>query len=135
MEQFTLVITGIIAVISTHIVNVNFRQGDIRASALLSLIVGGFFFFFPDITTSYLVKNIPIVFIGASFVGMAHSKILSNYIFLIISGFVFSLIYLNASQFFAGYGGGLGTTACISVSVSIGLYLASKTIRERAIRN
>ena len=122
MEQFILIITGIIAATTTHILSNKFNQGNVRASALLSLVVGGFFYIFPDIKTSYLATNIPLVFIGASFVGMANLKIFSNYIFLIISGFVFTLIYLNASQFFTGYGGGLGTMACISVLVSIGLF-------------
>jgi hypothetical protein len=126
MEISILFFTGIISAILTYIVNNKYRQGAVRASASLSLLVGLFFYFFPELFSPYLTKNIPIVFIGATFIGMVSSKILSSYLLVGFSGFLFSIIYLNASPFFKGYGGALGTTAAISVLVSLSLAVVSK---------
>ncbi|MBZ9631361.1 hypothetical protein LB465_11275 [Salegentibacter sp. LM13S] len=126
MELSLLFITGITSALLTYVVNNKYEQGAVRASAGLSLLVGLFFYFFPDIFTPYLTKNIPIVFIGATFIGMVSSKILPSYLLVGFSGFIFSIIYLNASPFFKGYGGALGTTAAISVLVSLSLAVVSK---------
>ncbi|MBI6116536.1 hypothetical protein [Salegentibacter maritimus] len=135
MEILILFITGIISALLTYIVNNKHRQGAVRASAGLSLLVGLFFYFFPEIFSPYLTKNIPIVFIGATFIGMVSSKILSSYLLVGFSGFIFSIIYLNASPFFKGYGGALGTTASISVLVSLSLAVVSRSEKIKKIRN
>jgi hypothetical protein len=127
METGILILTGILGALGTFIVNNDFDQGAVRASALLSLIVGLFFFSFPEVLPAYLTKNIPLVFIGASFIGMVSSRVISRYILVGIAGAIFSIIYLNTSEFFAGYGGALGTTAAISVLVSLGLAFAAKS--------
>lgn len=126
MEISILFLTGIISAILTYVVNNKYRQGAVRASAGLSLLVGLFFYFFPELFSPYLTKNIPIVFIGATFIGMVSSKILPSYLLVGFSGFIFSIIYLNSSPFFKGYGGALGTTAAISVLVSLSLAVVSK---------
>lgn len=135
MEIIILFLTGIISALLTYVVNNKYKQGAVRASAGLSLMVGLFFYLFPDIFTPYLTKNIPIVFIGATFIGMVSSKILSSYLLVGFSGFIFSIIYLNASPFFKGYGGALGTTAAISVLVSLSLALVSKSEKIKKIKN
>lgn len=81
METSILFLTGIISALLTYVVNNKYKQGAVRASAGLSLLVGLFFYFFPEIFIPYLTKNIPIVFIGATFIGMVSSKILSSYLF------------------------------------------------------
>jgi len=121
MNVVILLATGAFAAISTYFVNVKLKQGPIRSSAVLSLLVGIFFYIFPDLLSPYLTTNIPVVFTGASFIGMVSSVVVSNYLLIGTSGFIFSVIYLNASKFFAGYGGGLGTAAAISLLVAIGL--------------
>ncbi|SKB39716.1 hypothetical protein SAMN05660776_0954 [Salegentibacter holothuriorum] len=126
MEIIILFLTGIISALITYVVNNKYRQGAVRGSAGLSFLVGLFFYFFPEIFNPYLTKNIPIVFIGATFIGMVSSKILPSYLLVGFSGFIFSIIYLNASPFFKGYGGALGTTASISVLVSLSLAVVSK---------
>ena len=129
MEQLIIIITGMLSASLTYLVNNKYNQGAVRASAGLSLIVGLFFYFFPDLLSVYLTKNIPLVFIGATFIGMVSSKVLQHIILIAIAGFVFSIIYLNTSHFFKGYGGALGTTAAISVLVSLSLALVAKSKR------
>lgn len=126
MELLILILTGIISAVGTYIVNNNLGQGPVRASALLSLIVGLFFYFFPNILSSELTKNIPLVFIGASFIGMVSSKVLSSYIVLGISGIIFSILFVNSSKYFAGYGGGLGAAAAISLLISLSLAIVAR---------
>lgn len=126
MEIVILIITGIISAVGTYVVNNKLRQGGVRASALLSLIVGLFFYFFPELLSPSLTRNIPLVFIGASFIGMVSSKILSSYILLSFSGTIFSILFVNSSKYFAGYGGGLGTTAAISLLVSLSMAIIAR---------
>ena len=112
-----MLITGMTAALATWCVSVLFKFGPVAASAGLSLIVSLFFIVFPDLISPYLTRHIPIVFFGASFGGMTSPTIINSRLLIAFSGLVFSLIYLNASRFFAGMGSGLGTTACISVLV------------------
>lgn len=121
MNTLLLIVTGIVAAIGTYWGNVQLQQGPVRASAGLSLLVGLLFHFFPDALPSYLTQHVPVVFIGASFIGMVSSSVVSSYWLIGISGAIFSLIYLNTSKFFTGYGGSLGTAACISLLVAISL--------------
>ncbi|AKD03185.1 hypothetical protein POKO110462_04630 [Pontibacter korlensis] len=127
MDAIILIITGAFAAVCTYFLNVKLQQGPVRASAALSLAVGLVFHFFPNLLPQPLNANIPIVFIGSSFVGMVSSSVVANYFVVAASGALFSLIYLNTSNFFTGYGGSLGTIACISLLVTIGLpFLAKK---------
>lgn len=115
MIAFVLTLIAIIAAMLTFYVNHQLKQGPVRSSALLSLLVALGFYFFPSLLPTELVKNIPVVFIGGSFIGMASKKIIDSYFKLAISGLVFAIIYLNTSRFFNGYGGALGASAGISL--------------------
>ncbi|SFC28280.1 hypothetical protein SAMN04487907_103200 [Zunongwangia mangrovi] len=131
MEAAILIFTGIFGALLTWFINNHKAKGAVRASALPSLIIGLFFYCFPNLLSVFLTKQIPLVFIGASFVGMVSIKIISKWIYVAISGLVFSLIYINTGKFFNGFGGALGTTACISVLIAIGL---AKLIEHRGIK-
>ncbi|QDO95156.1 hypothetical protein FNB79_14630 [Formosa sediminum] len=121
MNTFIIIITGILGATSTFYVNEHLKQGAVRASALLSLCVSLFFYCLPDLLNSYLTQNIPTAFIGASFVGMVSSKAISHYKWLILAGIIFSIIYINKSTFFKGYGGALGTTAFIALLATMAI--------------
>lgn len=112
--------------VTTFYVNEALKQGPVRSSALLSLSVGLYFYFFPGSMDSYLVKNIPVVCIGASFIGMVSARVLSNYILIGTAGLVFCLIYLHASQFFNGYGGALGTSSAIALLAILSIPIVGK---------
>ncbi|SFU74839.1 hypothetical protein SAMN05216480_1194 [Pustulibacterium marinum] len=115
MNTYLLIITGIVGAVSTFYVHIQLKQGAVRASALLSLVVGIFFKLFPEVLNETLTQQIPVVFIGASFIGMVSDKVLNNYYLIALSGIIFTVIFLNTSSFFNGYGGTLGTSACISL--------------------
>ena len=63
---------------------------------------------------------------GASFVGMVSEKVINNYWILASAGIIFSILYLNTGSYFEGFGGALGTTASISVIVTMGIILFKK---------
>ena len=115
MNLIILAITGILGATLTYYVSEELNQGAVRASAVLALIVGLFFYWFPNVLSSYLTNTIPIVYIGTSFIGMASPKGSKNYLLLAIAGVFFSIIYVNKSHFFNGYGGALGTLAFITL--------------------
>lgn len=144
METFILYLVGIIGSTATYYVNTKYKQGAVRSSALLTLIVSGFLYFFPHLLSTYLTQYIPAVFIGASFIGMVSKTQLSTYFGLSLAGIIFTTILLNTSKFFNGYGGALGTSACISLLVilsipyfksprkmTVGLLLLRKTIMKK----
>jgi len=124
-----LFLTGFISPILTFYVNEGLKQGPVRSSAVLSLLVGLYFHLFPQSMDSYLVSNIPIVFIGGSFIGMVSSRILSNYLLLGTAGLIFCLIYINASQFFKGYGGAVGTASAIALLAALSIPVFTKKQR------
>ena len=115
-----------ISSVLTFYVNEDLKQGPVRSSAVLSLIVGLYFYFFPNSMDNYLVKHIPIVFIGGSFIGMVSSRILSNYMLIGIAGLIFCLIYINTSTFFNGYGGAVGTASAIALLAVLSIPVVTK---------
>jgi len=123
---FILLLVGFISAVSTFYVNEELKQGPVRSSAMLSLVVGIYFYLFPGTMGSYLVKNIPIVFIGASFIGTVSARLLSNYLLIGVAGIVFCLIYLNTSKFFNGYGGALGTSSAIALLAVLSIPITGK---------
>lgn len=127
MTNFILLFASTISALLTHILHVRFNQGPVRASATVALTVATIFHLFPAVLSLYLTKHIPVVVIGASFIGMATSDRLATFIGIAFAGLIFGFIYLNTSRYFDGYGGALGTSACISVLVAMSIpYLTSK---------
>ncbi|UZR94299.1 hypothetical protein [Chondrinema litorale] len=140
MYSFIIILTGILGAVLTYFISTELKQGPVRASAGLSLIVALCFYYYADLielfglsvdAQSGIMNEIPLVFIGASFIGMASSEVLHSYILLFVSGLIFSIIYLNTSKFFNGYGGALGTTACISLIASLSLMIYTKRAKEK----
>ena len=123
MENLIIIFTAVVAASATFYASTTLKMGPVRASALLSLIVALFFNFFDTLLSPELSETIPLVFFGASFVGMVSPKVLSNYRFLALGGFLFSLVFINTSSFFQGFGGALGTTANIAVLISFSLFM------------
>ena len=134
MNNIIIIITGILGASLTFYVSKYLKQGAVRASALLSLIVGLFFYSFPESLNIYLTQNIPIVFIGASFVGMVSSNAKGNITQIAFAGLLFSIIYINKNDLFEGYGGALGAMALIAFLTTLSFsVMISKKINFKKV--
>ncbi|MEH0158530.1 hypothetical protein V6R21_31060 [Limibacter armeniacum] len=121
MNIFLVAVAGTLGALITFWLNVKLHQGPVRASALVALVIGLVFYLYPNCLGEYLSTHLPIVVIGASFVGMASLQVTPQFRWVALSGFVFSILYLNSSRFFQGFGGALGTAACLSLVLVLGV--------------
>lgn len=115
MDIAIFLVSGIIGALVTFILNNHYQLGGVMASAGVSVFAGGFFFLFPDLLSQHLTLNIPLIVMGSSFIGMATSRVIKKTWVIAISGLIFCIIFLLTGSFFEGFGGGLGTTAAISL--------------------
>jgi hypothetical protein len=128
MNIIILLISGVVGAVITFYLNNNLQLGGVMASAGVSVFGGAFFYLFPDLLNPYLTENIPLIVMGASFIGMATFRVIRKNWIIGVSGFIFSVIYLLTGSFFEGFGGGLGTTAAISLGAAYGIrILKNKT--------
>lgn len=118
LDIFITLSTGIIGAVITFWVNEGLGQGPVRSSALPSLVIGLVFHFYGK-NIPEVLHAVPTIYIGASFVGMVSSNVMSGYKRVGMAGFIYGVIYLNSSLFFHGFGGALGMTAAISVLVTL----------------
>jgi len=121
LEFLVLFVVGALAAIITFILHTTFKQNTVRASALVGLFSCLIVFLFSEFLSDYLIKNIPLIAFGASFIGMVSSSVVSSPFLLGFSGVVFTFVFLNANSVFNGFGGGLGVSACISLLVVLAL--------------
>jgi hypothetical protein len=128
-DVLVLIIVGFTGAVMTFYVSEGRKQGPVRSSAVLSLAVALIFHLNALNIEVYLAQNIPLVFIGSSFIGMVSSRLVSNYWAIGAGGAVFCIIFLNASRFFTGYGGALGTAACISLLTILSIPIVTKKQR------
>lgn len=114
-----LIFSATSAAVGTFLVHhKNKSISPILASASLTLIVTLICHYFSHIS-SLPIKEIPYVFIGGSFIGMSTRKRTKSLLNITLASLFFCLIYMKSSQFFQGYGGALGLSACISVLIVI----------------
>lgn len=115
IDKLTVLFFSIISVLLTRKISISYKQGPVKASAGVSLIFGLLFKFgiFNDI--------IPAVVMGASFAAMSSERVITNRLWMVLAGAIFSFIFIFASDFFEGNGGGLGITACIAVIITLGI--------------
>ena len=120
MDTGIILLSGIFGAMVTFYLNNHIQLGGVMASAGVSVLAGSFLFLFPDFLNEYLTENVPLVIMGASFIGMATSRIVRKLWLIGVSGFIFSVIFLLSGIFFEGFGGSLGTTAAISLISVLG---------------
>jgi len=130
VELFILIMLGAFSAVLTFIINVKFNQGHVRASALVGVAAGCFVLLFPNLLSPYLTHHLPLVCFGASFVGMVSHKVLSDYFLIAISGGLFTVLFLNLSKMFDGFGGGLGVTACIALLITLAIPVLLEKIKR-----
>lgn len=132
-DLMMIIIAGILGAILTFYISENYKMGPVQSSSLLTFSIGLLFYFFPHFLNPYLTKNIPVVFMGTSFIGMVSAKYYGSYFRLSFAGIIFSIIYGYKSLFFEGFGGALGALSFISLLtvISIPTLLLRKTKMKR----
>jgi len=123
--EVIIIITSIIATLTTYYLSKVFGFSKVLASALPSFIVALVFHLqLFAIETDY-ANNITLAFFGATFCGMTGHRLMKTWYDLILTGFLFGILFLLIGKYFKGFGGGLGVIACISV---ITYFVILKTI-------
>lgn len=97
-----------------------FKRGVVLSSALPSLIIAVVISYLDKEFNLYYLKEIPVIFMGASFVGMSASHFLRLWWHICFGAIVFYLLFSFGASFAVGFGGKLGLIACISVLCTIG---------------
>jgi FtsH-binding integral membrane protein len=129
---FVIFFTALFAVFITNYLNIRHKLGPIKASVYSSVVVSLIFYIInSNISPTESTLVIPLVFFGASFIGMANEKHLNSNYSKIIAALIFSIIYVNTRNIFVGYGGGLGTIAFISVLIT---YAVNKISLNRLVK-
>ena len=115
----------------TFYLNRYLKLGAIKSSSLLALIIGGIYQINESFYTT-IYHGHPFLVIGSTFIGMITSRKHYKNFNLFIAPIVFTIIYYNISKEFNGFGGVLGTAACISLLISI--YLRSLKATKKVIK-
>lgn len=117
MNLILIEIASVIGGLGTFLFSQQKGVGVVKASALLSLIVGIAAYSIP---VHPVVDQVAFAFCGTTFVGMSSPTVLNKYWIVAASILYGALFYFFAFQF-EGFGGGLGTTACISTVSVFGI--------------
>lgn len=121
MNIITIFIVAFNSFYTTIWVSIHLKQGSVRASAGLSLLVALLVYNLPwDIPAIYR-EQIPVVFFGASFMGMVSKEVRASWHLFLLFSLVFAIVFSALGNNFAGYGGGLGMQACISIIAVLGI--------------
>jgi hypothetical protein len=122
-----IIITSLFGTIITYWLNNKRGYGPIKASAIPAFIVA---VPLQIVSVSGFIALVPIVFFGASFVGMSNDKTM-GWIAVITSSVLYAIIFYFIHPYFNGYGGALGATACLSCLMGVLLQKAfnSQTVR------
>src|SRR5699024_4109079 len=95
------------------VLNNNYKLGIVVGAALPSLLFALIVLGIESHLPILFVKESPVIFYGAAFIGMASNKVLSSYFLIGTAGVLFTFIYLFTSPYFDGFGGALGTSAAL----------------------
>lgn len=113
MYELTWLGTGMLAAVCTYWLHTRFALNPVMASGIVTLAIA---LAIPLLDGSpEWLRPIPYAGIGGSFIGMSTRKTMKGVESVMLASLIFGLIFMNSSQFFEGFGGALGTSACISV--------------------
>lgn len=98
------------------------KWGGVKSSAALAIFIGILYQFviIMSLNTGFL-KDYFLIMMGATFMGMIAKDHQHKKIDFIISSLIFCALYEHSSSFFKGFGGLLGTIACISLLCVFGI--------------
>lgn len=126
MNYPLIFLLSIATVLATRELSLKCKLGPVRASSLLSLTAGMIIYFlrFDPVYSATII--------GASFAAMSTDNVIPTRFWMAVSGLIFAMIFLNLSpDFFTGFGGKLGTTACLSVIMTLGVMKIARFYLKR----
>ena len=108
--------------------------GGVKSSATIALCIGIIYqlSIYTDFEVDFL-KDYFLIMMGATFMGMISVVHQHKIIDFIISSFIFCTLYQHASPFFSGFGGLLGTIACISILCVFGIERLLSAIKKESV--
>ena len=110
------------------------KWGGVKASSFVALIVGVIYQVIIYINWNLdFSKDFFLIIMGASFMGMISEVHQHKIIDFLISSFIFCTLYQHTSQFFNGFGGLLGTIACISILCVFGIERIVNSIKKESV--
>ena len=112
-ESVWILVISVVAAVLTYVMSIRLRQGPVLGSAFMGFYLGAVLMFFPAVPAV-----LPVVAIGATFVGMSNMARLPHEGYVALGGVLFALLFIFSAPYFNGAGGKLGTIAFIS-SLSI----------------
>lgn len=116
MVNIYIILTAVLAGISTYFIANKLNKGDVFASATVTLISGIIFpFFFPEVGTTLMA-----VAACASYAGMVSIRNAPSIKEMIIISVIAGIIFILSSKAYVGVGGRLGTIAAISCLTLLG---------------
>jgi hypothetical protein len=116
--------------ILTYELSFRYKQGAVRASALVGVLIGLVYYIFPQWFAGSLTKEIPFIMFGGSFIGMVSAEKHIHIPTLTLSVLIFALLYSLKSNELNGIGGLLGITALISIIASVGVFILLDKIKN-----
>jgi hypothetical protein len=120
-----------VAALLTQELSIWRRFGSVRASAIVSLMFSLVLYIKPP---HDMLLIMPAVAMGASFVAMSSRNVIPNRKWMAIAAVIFSIVFILTSPSLDGYGGVLGTGACVSVLTSIGLKRYLVFVKKKSTR-
>ncbi|AQX06118.1 hypothetical protein ATB99_16345 [Elizabethkingia meningoseptica] len=132
MLLFVHIIIAISGSWLTFYLNRYLKLGAVKSSSLLALIVGGIYQLNQSFLHYDIPQDIPFLVIGSTFIGMITSRKHYRNFNLFVAPIIFTIIYYNISKEFNGFGGAIGTAACISLLIAI--YLRSLKATKKVIK-
>lgn len=122
-----IIIISLFGTILTYWLNNEKRFGPIKASAIPAFIVAIPLQLVP---VSGFLALVPMIFFGATFVGMSNDKTI-GWMAVIASSLLYAIIFHFIYPYFNGYGGALGATACLSCLMGV---LLQKAFNRQTVR-
>lgn len=116
IQELIWIVSAVMSAICTYWLHNRFSINPILASSAITLFVA---IAVQPFNEEEWVQAVPYAAIGGSFIGMSSKKNVKGFSSVLLAGIIFGLIFTHSSKFFEGFGGALGTSACISVLTAI----------------
>jgi O-antigen/teichoic acid export membrane protein len=126
------IVSAVSGAICTYWLQTRWKVRPVSASSVVTLLIALAVLPFSD--SSQGMQAIPYAGIGGSFIGMSTKKNVKGFETVLLAALIFGLIFIHSSQFFEGFGGALGTSACISVLTAISWRKFFKRVRSKTKR-